>query len=283
MTLLRKISQRSVDPLFYEKWARRLIRRFRRFDDTPRLDDLSALASVRKATVVIAHPDDETFCSGLVCALKEGGAVVQVLCLTKGEGGPNGKIPRERLGEIRAAEMERSCAELGVDELVFLDHLDPEPKGFRMYAPAVAPAELGRRIRPFLESADLVVTHGSNGEYWHPGHLLVFKAAKAALPAEEKEGPAWITFLARNPDHPLPRLLNWDDAAFLRIDVSRHHETRRRALECHGSQLGLFGRFAKGTHEDFIRQTAVETYALRRPGRLFAGLSENRSRDRGSG
>ncbi len=270
MKLLRKISQKLSDPVFYRKRARQLLRRFRSFDDEAS-DRLGVLSGIASAVVVVAHPDDEVFCSGLLCELGRIGARRTVLCLTKGEGGPSGGHPREELGRVRAEEMRRSCEVLGIDELVFLGHIDPEGKGYRVFAPEVSPSDLAAQIRPHLDGADLVVSHGSGGEYWHPAHLLVHEAVKVALEGPENEGPAWIGFAARQPDHPLPELINWDDEAFLVLDGTRHERVRLRALGCHRTQLGLFSKFARGDHADFIRLTSVEAYSLRRRGATDPG------------
>ncbi len=70
---------------------------------------------------------------------------------------------------------------------------------------------------------------------------------RVALPGTEGEGPSWLSFSARRPDHPLQELVNWDDAAFLTLDGTRYERVRLRALDCHHTQLGLFSKFAHGT------------------------------------
>jgi LmbE family N-acetylglucosaminyl deacetylase len=270
MQVLRKICERLTDPVFYRKRLRGALRGFRSFEDAEAPFRSGRFGGIASVAVVVAHPDDEVFCSGLICELKEHGAHVRVLCLTKGEGGPCGGHPREELGRVRAEEMKRACDVLGVDELVFLGHVDPEGKGYKVFAPDVGAADLAAQLRPHLAGRDLVVSHGSGGEYWHPAHLLVFEAVRAALPgAEEDEGPTWLSFSARRPEHPLQELVNWDDEAFLTLDGTRHERARRRALDCHRTQLGLFSKFAKGDHGDFVRYTAIETYALQRRGRAL--------------
>ena len=265
---LQKICQRITDTLFRRGGTRGLTRGFRSDDDAKKPLQLEHFADLGRAVVVVAHPDDEVFCSGLICALKHLGCHVTVLCLTRGEGGPCDGFPREELGEIRSGEMQESCDELGVDELVFLGHLDPLAKGSKVYAPDVSVEALALQICEYLEGADLVLSHGSSGEYWHPAHLLVFGAVKQVIDSIGEPTPTWMTFLARQLGHPLPNLVNWDDPAFLRVDNTSYQDARRRSLECHRSQLGLFGRFAGGDHRDFIRLTAREAYALQKWGDL---------------
>lgn len=270
MKLLRKICERLTDPVFYRKRTRLFLRGFRSFEDGAHSRSLAQLGEVGLAVVVVAHPDDEVFCSGLICELKRQGVRVRVLCLTKGEGGPAGDHPREALGRIRADEMKASCDVLGVDELVFLGHIDPVGRGFKVFAPEVSAADLASQILPHFDRADLAVSHGSSGEYWHPAHLLVFEAVGEAVSRLGGGAPTWLTFAARQADHPLPELINWDDPAFLTLEGQRHEKTRLRALDCHRTQLGLFSKFASGDHADFIRLTSREAYALQHRGRSLA-------------
>ncbi len=268
MSLILKTFLQLTDPVFFRKMWRRALRGFRSFDDKSSSSELDHFPSLKRALVVVAHPDDETFCSGLLLELKERGCHITILCVTRGEGGPCGPHSRESLGTVRSEEMSRSCRILGVDELIFLGHIDPLGGSVKAYAPDVSSEDLAAQIGLYLDQVDLLVSHGSSGEYWHPAHLLVFEAVKTALEISTQPGPAWMTFLARQVDHPLPRLVNWDDAAFLMVYKPRHQDTRLSALACHESQLDLFGQFAGGDYRDFIRLTSREAYALQRQGRL---------------
>lgn len=261
MRILRKVWQRSIDPVFYRKRFRDFIRRFRRFDDQPKVRSIEPLGSLKRAVVFVAHPDDETFCSGLICHLVETGVEVHVLCLTRGEGGPTGGATRAELGRVREEEMRRACAILGVARIEFLDHVDPVAGEFRVFAPDVSAADLAAQVRPFLKEADLLISHGSSGEYWHPAHLLVHRASRMALVGSDDT--TWLTFLARNPIHPIPRLVNGDDPVYLDLEVDDRGQVRWEALSCHASQLSLFAKFAGGTSaEDFVEKTERETYCL---------------------
>lgn len=247
--------------MFYRKRTRDLIRHLKNFKDSP--EALAASEeSWKTAAVIVAHPDDETFCSGLICEFAACGIEVNVLCLTKGEGGPTGGLDRSELGEARAAEMQSACDKLGVSKLEFLNHIDPVAGEHRVYAPDVSYTELADQISPLINGADLIVSHGSCGEYWHPAHLLVFDAVyelTKALPAKFD----WLTFLARQPQHEIPRIVNWDDDATHVLDVSKHLSTREQALACHQSQLALFGRFADGDYKNFVEKTSTESYCRR--------------------
>lgn len=224
----------------------------------PSVRSIEELGAIHHVVVVVAHPDDETFCSGLICQFVERGTVVDLLCLTRGEGGPTGPWTREELGKAREAEMRKACELLGIRKLVFLDHVDPVGRQDRVYAPAVSAADLANQIRPYFQSADFILTHGSSGEYWHPAHVLVHRAVSLAA-----GDCSWATFLAAREKHPIQKLVNPDDPANFILDVSGQSLMRKAALACHESQVPLFCRFAKGTLDDFIAKTSTEDYCVR--------------------
>lgn len=262
MGFAKKVVHRFSDPVFYRKHCHQLLRRFRQFNDAPLLISQDDLRAVKRALVVVAHPDDETFCSGLICALKSSGAEVILICVTRGEGGPTGGAKREDLGGIREKEMMAACETLGVDQLVFLDHIDPLGGPYRVYAPDVSVDQLADEIREHLERVDLVVSHGSSGEYWHAAHLLVHAAVRKVAKGNGSAEFTWLTFLARDSSHVLPHLINDDDEADLRLDASGFRAKRLEALNSHQSQMSLFQRFAGGTTDDFVESTSVETYCV---------------------
>jgi N-acetylglucosamine malate deacetylase 2 len=262
MGFATKVAHRLLDPVFYRKHFHQLKRPFRQFEDAPLLISQDDLKAVESALIVVAHPDDETFCSGLISALKLNGASVRLICVTRGEGGPTGGAKREDLGGIREKEMEAACRSLEVDQVVFLDHVDPLGGAYRVYAPEVSVSDLAEEMRSYSEAADLIVSHGSNGEYWHAAHLLVHAAVGRVVESASGKGPAWLTFLARDSEHVMPHLLNDDDEADLRLDASDFHAKRLAALNAHQSQRGLFRRFAGGTTDDFVERTSVESYCV---------------------
>ena len=262
MGFAKKVKQRLSDPVFYRKNFRRLIRPFRQFKGTPLLIGQDDLKEVERALVVVAHPDDETFCSGLISALKATGSEVTLICVTRGEGGPTGGAKREELGGIREKELMAACEALGVDRTVFLDHVDPLGGAYRVYAPDVSVEQLSAEIGEYSENVDLIISHGSSGEYWHAAHLLVHAAVRGLIDRAGGRAPAWITFLARDADHVMPHLINEDDEADLRFDASGFHDKRLAALNCHQSQMSLFRRFAGGTTDDFVECTSVESYCV---------------------
>ncbi len=217
--------------------------------------------SYRTLLGVWAHPDDEVFLSGgtMAAAARRG---VRVVCLhlTRGELGyqDESRWPRARLAAIRAAELERSLAILGVREARSLDYPDGG-LSFLPAQPAIA------RIRDVMEevSPNVVLTFGPDGFTGHPDHQAVSRLTTAAfsryrrtrgtslyyaaLSASWKArfAPALNEFNAFWPGHPV---------STSRREISVEHrldaellELKTAALEAHASQTNrLFEAFGRG-------------------------------------
>jgi LmbE family N-acetylglucosaminyl deacetylase len=80
--------------------------------------------TTRNLMVILAHPDDESFPMGgtLAKAVAEG-KHVHLVTATRGERGISAKSAAET-AVLREAELRRACAELGVQQLTFLDYVD---------------------------------------------------------------------------------------------------------------------------------------------------------------
>lgn len=144
---------------------------------------------------VHAHPDDESVGTGGTLAryATEGARVVVVTCT----GGEHGEIVvpamdtpdnHARLGEIRAAELARALAVLGVREHAFLGYRDsgmmgrPEndgPDSFWRADPDEAAGRLVRLVRRFRPQ--VLVGYNAFGGYGHPDHIAAHRVAVAAF------------------------------------------------------------------------------------------------------
>jgi LmbE family N-acetylglucosaminyl deacetylase len=198
---------------------------------------------------VTAHPDDESvFAGGTLALLARRGAEVKILCCTRGEGGEAGEPPlaaRGELGALREAELRCAARALGCASVDFLPFRDPDiGPGDALHAFAASPAEVVPPLHEFLAATkpDVVITHGSGGEYGHPGHLLAHRAA--ALAARLSGIPAVYTFSADYPGHPRKRSANRDDPADFVVNIDPAFERKLAALECHRTQAALFVRRA---------------------------------------
>jgi len=207
----------------------------------------------KSALCLVAHPDDETIlCGGTLALLAQKGVAVHVVCLTRGEGGELGEPPlaeRATLGEVREQELVNAVGKLRGKSLTFLGYVDPAvgPDN-ALSAPAHEPVILSGQIVNCIKQfqPEALITHGSNGEYGHPAHLLLHQMAKAAVAALIQEKyervPAFYTFAAHYPEHPYPRLSNTDDAADWVLDVTPVLNQKEAAALCHATQNALFVR-----------------------------------------
>ena len=138
--------------------------------------------------VISAHPDDETlFCGGTLAMYAQKGHDIFILETTRGEGGEVGEPPlttRENLAAFREQEVRRAAGILGARDIFFLPYIDPfmEINGIarRIDVPL---ADFATAIATSIQEIDpqLVITHGSNGEYGHPQHIYTHRATRMAL------------------------------------------------------------------------------------------------------
>lgn len=198
-----------------------------------------------------AHPDDETMLAGGILALlAHQGAEVYYLCATRGEGGENGDPPLcalDVLGAVREQEMRCAVEALGAAGLAFLDYIDPRVGADNtLFAYTEDAGALARQVREAVLRWNIgaVITHGSNGEYGHPAHLITHRAARLAVEGLGDQAPLLYSSNACFPGHPKPRLANKDDEAHLVLDVSPVMTQKTAAALCHATQHALFVRNA---------------------------------------
>ncbi|WP_026370340.1 PIG-L deacetylase family protein [Kallotenue papyrolyticum] len=202
-----------------------------------------------RVLVIAAHPDDETvFCGGTIAKYAAEGHEVVILLTTRGEGGEAGDpplCPQDELGWWREREARAAGAALGATAVRFLPFCDPLGREEDLHHIdatleefSAAIAEVMAALRP-----DVVITHGSNGEYGHPQHIFTHQAVFAALrrlaPWQPREVLTWG---AAYPNPEKPRHINRDDPADLVLDVTPWLERKIAALEAHRTQHGLFLR-----------------------------------------
>ena len=152
---------------------------------------------------VHAHPDDETIGTGgsMARAIAEGRRVVLITC-TRGEMGeivvPDMDTPanHRRLGEIRAGELERAMAILGVTEWENLGYHDSDmmgrpgngdPRSFWQADLDEAARRLVWMIRRY--QPDVITTYNDFGGYGHPDHIRVHDITVRGYP--RSGDPAW--------------------------------------------------------------------------------------------
>ena len=140
----------------------------------------------RRALLVVAHPDDETFGTGSVIAsLAAAGVEVVVCCATRGEMGEAHGVPEGAdLGAVREAELRAAGAILGVADFVLLGYLDSGMTGDLAEGSLVgAPLEeVVGRVRAVVEDVDpeLVITLDPVNSDGHRDHVRIGEATTEA-------------------------------------------------------------------------------------------------------
>ncbi len=193
--------------------------------------DSQDLPAARSVLAVCAHPDDESFGLGAVLdRFVENGALVSVLCFTRGEASTLG-ITEAALDELRSAELARAAAELGVARVELTAHpdgsLESEPLDQLAAEVAAMALEVG---------AELLVVFDEDGVTDHPDHRRATQAALAGAPglaalawtvprsvSQVLNAELGTTFIGR-PEEEIDLVL--------RVDRARQH----RAIACHQSQ-----------------------------------------------
>ena len=202
------------------------------------------------------------FCAGLLAALAARRVPLHFAYWTRGEGGGS---PRRRLlarllppdWQPRVREARRSAA-LFSASVDFLGAVDPVANP-EQRAPDDPEEIFSRRLAPILQDRrpELILTHGSQGEYGHPAHQRLHEQA---LSVAQRESLPLLSFAATAPGiHPTP-FLNAHDAAHLVFDGSLWQEQKRGVVAAHRSQQGVFEALAGGPPEDFPALTRFEGY-----------------------
>lgn len=203
--------------------------------------------TLRSVVCFFAHPDDETvFAGGITAMLRQSGIPVHIVCCTRGEGGEWGDPPvvtqRELVGKTREAELLCAADALGASAQ-FLDYVDPlvGPDDV-LSAFAHDPDALAQELLGIARQrrADLVLTHGRDGEYGHPAHQAVYAAVMRAFPTMM---PATLVYSvsALVPDIE-DRLWNPSEPAHFALDIRPWGDAKLVAMECHVTQHALFKR-----------------------------------------
>jgi len=223
--------------------------------------------------VVVAHPDDEVFASGVICLCADAGIPVDLVSLTSGEGGG----PGEDLAERRTGEFQCSASALGARSALLFQHpdvADPE----RAWSMVRIGADLDALIERL--SPQVILTHGPGGGYGNRAHVLTFEAVMAA--ATRAVSPVQVfSFSGRAP----PNFFTWrqEGVSDVLIDARGFDARRIASLACHHSQLDFFlqpyqpGTLRKRLSASFGRLFAFTESGRKRvtiasPGRFFSHL-----------
>jgi len=202
---------------------------------------------MRSILVIGAHPDDETMLmGGTIALLTSQGNPVHLLTATRGEGGELGEPPlssRDDLGEVREYELRCAAEQLGIASLNFMGYQDPVVGPDDMLFPFEADyATLVNQVYDAIRQTDaeVVISHGTDGEYGHPAHQLLHRAVFDAV-QNSSTSPLFYSFAA-NISTIEDRLWNVSDSAHLILDVRPWLDAKEAAALCHETQRALFKR-----------------------------------------
>jgi LmbE family N-acetylglucosaminyl deacetylase len=219
--------------------------------------------------VILPHPDDESFpMGGTLAKYAANQTRVTLICATRGEAGIEGISPEEA-GKIREGELRRAAAELGLNEVRFLDYRDGTLAQVDAEEFVARLTDLLRELRP-----DAVLTFGPDGISGHPDHVTLSTRVtqafeRAALPN------ARLYYLASS-EATLQGcgVVPSQEAAggpVASIDISDYRLPKLRAMQAHASQHPPF----TGDPETEIENLACHEYfTLARPSGKFADTTD---------
>ncbi|MEJ8544901.1 PIG-L deacetylase family protein [Brevibacillus borstelensis] len=137
----------------------------------------------KKILFVFAHPDDETFTSGVtICKYAaEPDVSIHLLSATRGEAGKPGDPPICTMAElpaVREAELRKAASILGISNVEFMGYRDKE----------VSHAPLDERVQKITEAIErikpqIVITFAPHGISGHPDHQAISEATTRAVQA----------------------------------------------------------------------------------------------------
>ncbi|HWG74203.1 MAG TPA: mycothiol conjugate amidase Mca [Acidimicrobiales bacterium] len=233
---------------------------------------------------VHAHPDDEASKgAGSVARYHAEGAHTVLVTCTGGEAGdilnPAMDRPgvRERLHEVRRAELDAAATIIGYDEVVLLGYRDsgmpdtPENADSRSFARAPLDEAVGRLVAVIRRTRpQVMVTYPEDQSgYPHPDHIRSHEVATAAFsaaadphlypdagPAWEPKKLYWVTWSARRIQRTHEAYVNlglespFDDERLARVaaalaeatattvvDISGYTAVQADALRAHATQV----------------------------------------------
>lgn len=182
--------------------------------------------------------------------LADHGIDVVVACSTRGEGGVTGDPPLclpAELGDRREAELRLAARLLGTKSVLFLGYVDPPVAPGNL--PQAATTDVGEyagRVLSLLRAVgpDMVLTHGSNGEYGHPQHVITHQAVLMAWRQWQdktrggtEQGSLYTFAAGCPPGDAFGAFRNPSDVPTAVVDISAVRQRKTEAFEAHATQV----------------------------------------------
>ena len=189
------------------------------------------------AMVIVAHPDDAEFgMAGTVAKWASAGCqITYVLCTDGNAGSHEPDMTREAVAEVRRVEQRAACAELGVEQVVFLGHDDGQLEP-TMELRRELVAEL-RKVRPEVAiCGDPTRLFVGDGYINHPDHRA---AAQAALDAIFPAAQMPLLWPELGEPHRVRQVyVQGNSEPNTWVDISEALGRKIAALKKHASQIG---------------------------------------------
>lgn len=267
------------------------------------------MADPLRLMAILAHPDDESLgVGGVLARYAAEGVATHLVTATRGQRGryfDNDHRPSDdEVGRVREGELREAAEALGVRDVVVLDYLDGElDRSDPRQVIELLVREI-RRVRPHV-----VITFDPFGAYGHPDHIAISQLAVSAAVAaadsawdDDGSSPHSVSklyYFVNDPDHwaayqaAFKRLVSHVDgqereampwpvwSITTRVDTRRHWEAVWRAVQCHRTQMAIYGKLADlgPEHHEGLwgSQTFYRVFSTVNSGRqletdLFAGL-----------
>lgn len=263
-----------------------------------------------KLLAILAHPDDESLGVGSTLAKYAAeGVEIHLICATRGERGWTGREEENpgpvALGKIRERELMYAAKVLGITKIYFLDYMDGDLDQADGREAVERIASIIREVRP-----QVALTFGPDGAYGHPDHIAVSQFATSAcilagdssfaasnnLPPHRVDKFYYFMNTASlvetytsvfgdvsmEVDNVMRRFTAWEDwMCTTVIDASAHWRTALEAVNCHKSQISVYGALNDPSEKKnavlWGRRTYYRVFSLVNGGRrletdLFEGI-----------
>jgi LmbE family N-acetylglucosaminyl deacetylase len=242
-----------------------------------------------KLLAIFAHPDDESLGTGSTLAKYAAeGVETYLICATKGERGWTGTEKDHpglaQLGKMREKELLDAAKALGIQQVYFLNYLDGDLDQAPQQEAVDKIASLIREVRP-----QVALSFGPDGVYGHPDHIAIsqfshaacIRAADQAFKDANDRTPHVVDkfyymviekILAVNYSRVfgdihmnidgVDRTISvWNDwAVTTTIDGSKHWRTALQAVNCHQTQVAIYGDLNKLSKEKSVELWGKRTY-----------------------
>ena len=201
---------------------------------------------MKKALIVLSHPDDESFGpAGTIALWAEQGYEIHLVSATKGEIGNN--PTDDETAKIREAELKEACNILGVKKISYLGYKDGHISNRHI---PILELRITEKIINF--KPNIIMTFNLNGLTGHLDHVAI---ANATTTAFDKTGVAEKLYYYSYPraytdtidEYFIHFPEGFDEDEFDEIiDTSPVRETKLEAMMAHKSQQEDIDRIMEG-------------------------------------